>query len=48
MGTHGKKGLIVKVLGSVAEEVTREASCLIPSVKMPWAEPRVAVPYTRA
>jgi nucleotide-binding universal stress UspA family protein len=38
MGTHGWKGEARKLMGSVAEEVMREARCPVVAVKVPPAE----------
>ena len=36
MGTHGRTGLGRLLMGSVAEQVVRQASCPVLTVKMPW------------
>jgi len=38
MGTHGRTGLSRVVMGSVAEEVSREALCPVLTVKNPFAQ----------
>ena len=40
MGTHGRKGFAHLVMGSVAEEVVRTASCPVLSIHQPPEEPR--------
>lgn len=35
MGTHGRRGLARLLMGSVAEQVVRQASCPVLTVKMP-------------
>jgi nucleotide-binding universal stress UspA family protein len=39
MGTHGRTGLRRLLMGSVAEQVVRRASCPVLTVKTPFAEP---------
>jgi hypothetical protein len=43
MGTHGRTGLGRLLMGSVAEQVVRQAPCPVLTVRMPFAE-AVAVP----
>jgi nucleotide-binding universal stress UspA family protein len=38
MGTHGRTGLGRALMGSVAEQVVRRASCPVLTVKMPFVE----------
>lgn len=38
MGTHGRTGLSRVLMGSVAEEVSREALCPVLTVKNPFAQ----------
>jgi nucleotide-binding universal stress UspA family protein len=38
MGTHGRKGLARILLGSVAEQVGRQAPCPVLTVRTPFAE----------
>jgi nucleotide-binding universal stress UspA family protein len=42
MGTHGRSGIGRLVLGSVAEEVIRKATCPVISIKAPFAPAEVA------
>ena len=42
MGTHGRKGLRRLLMGSVAEQVVRQASCPVMTVKTPFPEPESA------
>jgi nucleotide-binding universal stress UspA family protein len=44
MGTHGRSGLGRLLLGSVAEQVLREAACPVLTVKMPAESPAKAKP----
>jgi nucleotide-binding universal stress UspA family protein len=45
MGTHGRTGLDRLIMGSVAEEVVRRASCPVVTVKAPFPQlPSVAAP----
>ena len=44
MGTHGRTGLDRLLLGSVAEQVLREASCSVLIVKLPKGSPAAAKP----
>jgi len=39
MGTHGRTGALRQLLGSVAEEVTRKATCPVVAVKVPALAP---------
>jgi nucleotide-binding universal stress UspA family protein len=39
LGTHGRRGLARFLMGSVAEQVVRKASCPVVTVKTPVAEP---------
>jgi nucleotide-binding universal stress UspA family protein len=39
MGTHGRTGLSRLLMGSVAEQVVRRASCPVLTVKTPWPAP---------
>ena len=39
MGTHGRTGLPRLLMGSVAEQIVRRASCPVLTVKSPFAEP---------
>jgi len=43
MGTHGRRGLMRLLMGSVAEQVVRSASCPVVTVKNPFAEAEPAV-----
>jgi nucleotide-binding universal stress UspA family protein len=36
LGTHGRTGLVRMLMGSVAEQVSRKASCPVLTVKMPF------------
>jgi nucleotide-binding universal stress UspA family protein len=47
MGTHGRTGLPRLLVGSVAEQVLRRASCPVLTVKFPFPEP-VTAPETQA
>jgi nucleotide-binding universal stress UspA family protein len=47
MGTHGWTGLARLLMGSVAEQVVRRASCPVLTVKTPLPEP-VSAPQARA
>ena len=47
MGTHGRTGLGRLLMGSVAEQVLRRASCPVLTVKTPFAEP-VSAPEAQA
>lgn len=38
MGTHGVKPMVAKILGSVAHEVVKKATCPVLTVKMPQKE----------
>jgi nucleotide-binding universal stress UspA family protein len=40
IGTHGRSGLARLVMGSVAENVVRRASCPVVTIKKPLAESR--------
>jgi nucleotide-binding universal stress UspA family protein len=42
LGTHGRRGLSRFLMGSVAEQVVRRASCPVVTVKTPIPEPRPA------
>lgn len=37
VGTHGRTGLMRVLMGSVAEEIVRKASCAVVAVKVPAA-----------
>jgi nucleotide-binding universal stress UspA family protein len=43
MGTHGRTGLSRLLMGSVAEQVVRKASCPVITVKTPLGSPSLAV-----
>jgi nucleotide-binding universal stress UspA family protein len=47
MGTHGRTGLRRLLMGSVAEQVVRRASCPVLTIKIPFAEP-VSAPEVQA
>jgi nucleotide-binding universal stress UspA family protein len=47
MGTHGRTGLPRLLMGSVAEQVVRRASCPVLTVKAPFSEP-VTAPEAQA
>jgi nucleotide-binding universal stress UspA family protein len=47
MGTHGRTGLPRLLMGSVAEQVVRRASCPVLTVKTPFPEP-VSAPEAQA
>jgi len=47
MGTHGRTGLGRLLMGSVAEQVVRRASCPVLTVKTPFPEP-VSAPEAQA
>jgi nucleotide-binding universal stress UspA family protein len=42
MGTHGRTGLRRRLMGSVAEQVVRGASCPVLTVTLPAPEPAKA------
>jgi len=44
MGTHGRTGLERQLMGSVAEQVMREAPCSVLVVKLPKGQPRADRP----
>ena len=48
MGTHGRTGLGRLLLGSVAEQVMRRASCPVLTVKTPWPVEPTSAPTERA
>ena len=48
MGTHGRTGLSRLLLGSVAEEVVRRASCPVVTVRPPRSSRTAAEPARRA
>jgi nucleotide-binding universal stress UspA family protein len=43
MGTHGRRGLQRLLMGSVAEEVVRKATCPVLTVRMPFPREREAL-----
>ena len=47
MGTHGRTGLGRLLMGSVAEQVLRRASCPVLTVRTPFPEP-VSAPAAQA
>jgi nucleotide-binding universal stress UspA family protein len=44
MGTHGRTGVERQLMGSVAEQVMREATCSVMVVKLPKGQPATARP----
>lgn len=45
MGTHGRRGLRRRVMGSVAEEVVREATCPVLTVRRAEGQPAAEAPH---
>jgi len=48
MGTHGRKGLVRLLLGSVAEQTVRQAPCPVLTVRQPFAEVLPVLDESRA